>query len=108
MPPGHDLQELQNVLIKAAAAGESLLQRAGSGTGEALRANFLLVAEMVEREDGHLLRKPEHTFLTSFQVNYFLVFMRSCGTGWQSLHQFPWHPVLSTGGFVYIVYGNCH
>ncbi len=69
-PPGHDKDELQESLTKAAAAGESLLQRAGSGTGEALRANFLLVSETVEAQDSHLLQEQEHSFLRSFRVSH--------------------------------------
>ena len=71
-PPGHDQDQLQEMLTKAAAAGESLLQRAGSGTGEALRTNFLLVSETVEAQDGHLLRDQERSFLTSFRVSHAL------------------------------------
>lgn len=67
-PPGHDQDQLKESLAKAAAAGESLLQRAGSGTGEALRSNFLLVSEMVESQDAHLLQQPEQDFLCKFRV----------------------------------------
>ena len=66
--PGSDQDQLKENLSKAAAAGESLLQRAGSGTGEALRANFLLVSEMVEELDAHLFQQPEQEFLTKFRV----------------------------------------
>ncbi|KAK9865184.1 hypothetical protein WJX84_006907 [Apatococcus fuscideae] len=66
-PPGHNQEQLKKDLEKAATAGESLLQRAGSGTGEALRANFLLVSEMVQDLDAHLFREPEQAFLAKFR-----------------------------------------
>lgn len=45
-------------------------QRSGSGTGEMLRSNFVVVADLVLGQDGHLLSPEEHTTTAAFKVTY--------------------------------------
>jgi hypothetical protein len=53
----------------AAAAHASLAeQRSGSGTGEMLRCNFVLVADSVQEHDGHLLSAAEVAMIARFKV----------------------------------------
>ena len=44
------------------------MQRSGSGSGAALRANFLLVCHTVVAQDRHLLADEELSFLDRFKV----------------------------------------
>ena len=44
------------------------MQRSGSGSAAALRANFLLVCHTVVAQDGHLLADEELSFLDQFKV----------------------------------------
>lgn len=45
-------------------------QRSGSGTGEMLRSNFVVVADLVLEQDGHLLSPEEHTITAAFKASY--------------------------------------
>ncbi|KAK9829081.1 hypothetical protein WJX72_003785 [[Myrmecia] bisecta] len=65
-------QRVQAILQKAAAAAEgheaTTLQRQSSGTGEILRTNFLLIADLVREQDGHLLTAEELLLLDAFKA----------------------------------------
>ena len=57
--------------VAAAAATEHAAgpgARANAGTGEVLRANFLLLCGSVAAADGHLLAEEELHFMAAFQV----------------------------------------
>jgi hypothetical protein len=43
-------------------------QRSGSGTGEMLRSNFVVVADLVLGQDGHLLSEDEKATTALFKV----------------------------------------
>lgn len=43
-------------------------QRSGSGTGEMLRSNFVVVADLVLGQDGHLLSEDEKASTALFKV----------------------------------------
>ena len=64
--------ELKEALDQARAAAEvhaSLAaQRSSSGTGEMLRSNFVVVADLVEEQDGHLLTGREKARTAEFKV----------------------------------------
>lgn len=55
---------------RAAAVGHASMaaQRSGSGTGETLRSNFVVVADTVMEQDGHLLSDNEKAMITRFKV----------------------------------------
>lgn len=59
-------------LRQAAAASDAHqaqnLQRVGSGTGDILRTNFLLLVDSVTQHDGHLLAAEELHKLSSFKA----------------------------------------
>ena len=63
---------LSEALEAARAAAEvhaSLAaQRSSSGTGEMLRSNFVVVADLVEEQDGHLLAPQEKARTAEFKV----------------------------------------
>ena len=44
-------------------------QRSSSGTGEMLRSNFVVVADLVEEQDGHLLSSSEIARTAEFKVS---------------------------------------
>lgn len=57
------------MLVQAAADWQAAgLQRQGSNTGACLRTNFLLMADIVVKQDGHLLVEDEKQLLQRFQV----------------------------------------
>ncbi len=64
--------ELGEALSQARAAAEvhaSLAaQRSSSGTGEMLRSNFVVLADLVEEQDGHLLTSSEKARTAHFKV----------------------------------------
>lgn len=67
----HD-EAVQEALEGARSAAEvhaSLAaQRSSSGTGEMLRSNFVVVADLVEEQDGHLLIAGERAMTAEFKV----------------------------------------
>ena len=70
--PRKQKKVLQN-LRAAAAAAEEGAERVGrrlgpGGTGDCLRGNFGLLAQIVQSQDGHLLSAEEHSRLACFQV----------------------------------------
>lgn len=55
--------------VRAAADWQAAgLQRQGSNTGVCLRTNFRLMADIVVKQDGHLLVEEEKQLLECFQV----------------------------------------
>ena len=62
------LQQLQAAAEAARAAQEANMQRSGSGTGDILRTNFLVLASNVRQQDGHLLVPEELQLLQRFEV----------------------------------------
>ena len=56
---------------KAAAELHATLaaQRSSSGTGEMLRSNFVVVADLVVQQDGHLLTDAEIATIADFKVS---------------------------------------
>lgn len=61
----------EGLAVAAAAAAEHASgpgARANAGTGEVLRANFLLLCGAVTSADGHLLAEEEQRFMAAFQV----------------------------------------
>ena len=66
---GAELEEALNQLRAAAEVHASLAaQRSSSGTGEMLRSNFVVVADLVEEQDGHLLTSGEKARTAEFKV----------------------------------------
>ena len=65
-------EAVQEALESARSAAEvhaSLAaQRSSSGTGEMLRSNFVVVADLVEEQDGHLLIARERARTAEFKV----------------------------------------
>ena len=65
-------EAVQEALEGASSAAEvhaSLAaQRSSSGTGEMLRSNFVVVADLVEEQDGHLLTARERARTAEFKV----------------------------------------
>lgn len=53
---------------KAAAENSASLQRSGSGTGEILRSNFLLLLDAVMEQDSHLFSKEEIQVFNTYRV----------------------------------------
>jgi hypothetical protein len=43
-------------------------QRSGSGTGEMLRCNFVVLADLVFKQDAHLLSDAEKDMIAHFKV----------------------------------------
>ena len=70
------MEELQQKLLKAKAAAESVgsgaLQRSGSGKGEILRSNFLLLLDAVMEQDSHLFSEEEHSVFETYRVGRLL------------------------------------
>ena len=57
--------------VAAAAAADHAAgpgARANAGTGEVLRANFLLLCDAVAAADGHLLAEQERAFIAAFKA----------------------------------------
>ena len=71
---GNGDAEMEEVLEQARAAAEvhaSLAaQRSSSGTGEMLRSNFVVLAALVEAQDGHLLSASEKDRTAEFKVRH--------------------------------------
>ena len=66
-----DIKPALQELVRAAADWQAAgLQRQGSNTGVCLRTNFRLMADIVVKQDGHLLVGEEKHLLESFQVAY--------------------------------------
>lgn len=67
-----DCKVSEEALERARAAAEShaslAAQRSSSGTGEMLRSNFVVVADLVEEQDGHLLTSKEKARTADFKV----------------------------------------
>ncbi len=63
-------------------------QRSGSGTGEMLRSNFVVVADLVLGQDGHLLSKEEQATTALFKArtsraaNTFFLWRSSLSLSW--------------------------
>ena len=69
-PSRKDVRAVLDLMVKAAADWQaSGLQRQGSNTGVCLRSNFLLMADIVVKQDSHLLLDTEHQLLTDFKVS---------------------------------------
>ena len=69
-PSRKDVQADLDLVVKAAADWQaSGLQRQGSNTGVCLRSNFLLMADIVVKQDSHLLLDTEQQLLTDFKVS---------------------------------------
>ena len=66
------MTELQQKLLKAKAAAESVgsgaMQRSGSGKGEILRSNFLLLLDAVMEQDSHLFSEQEQSVFDTYRV----------------------------------------
>ena len=61
----------EGLAVAATAAAEHAAgsgARANAGTGEVLRANFLLLCGAVAAADGHLLAEEELRFMAAFEV----------------------------------------
>ena len=67
-------QRVAECLEKVKQAAEShrsdVLERSTSGTGEILRANFLLLLDAVLKQDHHLLDANELGFIETYRVSY--------------------------------------
>lgn len=62
--------EIQEALSHAArAAAAPNLQRSGSGTGEILRSNFLLLLDHVLRDDRHLFSEDELQIFQNYKAS---------------------------------------
>ena len=63
---------MEEVLEQARLAAEThaslAAQRSSSGTGEMLRSNFVVLADLVEEQDGHLLTSKEKARTAEFKV----------------------------------------
>ena len=70
-----DMSRLSEKLKKAKAAADAqrsdALERSSSGTGQILRANFLLLLEAVLEQDRHLLDLNELGFIETYRVSFF-------------------------------------
>ena len=63
------VQQTLDALVKSAADWQaSGLQRQGSNTGVCLRSNFLLMADIIVKQDAHLLVQEEKKLLECFKV----------------------------------------
>lgn len=68
-PQAEAIKQTLETLVRAAADWQAAgLQRQGSNTGACLRTNFLLMADIVVTQDGHLLVEEEKQLLQRFQV----------------------------------------
>lgn len=69
---GKDLEFILERLSKAKLAAEESvsLQRSGSGTGEILRSNFLLLHDAVMEQDSHLFSWEETQVFEAFKVRH--------------------------------------
>ena len=69
------IQETLQRIVKSAADWQAnVLQRQGSNTGLCLRSNFLLMADIVVKQDRHLLLEDELQLLAAFKVSAFISF----------------------------------
>ncbi|KAL3146511.1 hypothetical protein ABBQ32_000762 [Trebouxia sp. C0010 RCD-2024] len=67
-PQEAKIKQTLEMLVQAAADWQAAgLQRQGSNTGACLRTNFLLMADIVVKQDGHLLVEDEKQLLQRFQ-----------------------------------------
>lgn len=67
--PTEGVKQTLEALVQAAAQWQAVgLQRQGSNTGVCLRTNFRLMADIVVKQDGHLLVEEEKQLLIRFQV----------------------------------------
>ena len=62
------LRRLQDAAQAARVAQEASMQRSGSGTGDILRTNFLVLMQTVRQQDSHLLVAEELELLQRFEV----------------------------------------
>ena len=62
------LGRLHTAAQAAQAAHEAMLQRTGSGTGDILRHNFLVLVRTVCEQDAHLLVADELALLDQYKV----------------------------------------
>ena len=66
------MAEVQQKLLQAQAvaesAGSGALQRSGSGKGEILRSNFLLLLDAVMEQDSHLFSEEEQSVFDTYRV----------------------------------------
>ena len=70
--PQQEIKQTLEALVQAAADWQAAgLQRQGSNTGACLRTNFLLMADIVVKQDSHLLVEEEKQLLECFQVACF-------------------------------------
>ena len=64
-----EVQQTLGHLVKSAADWQAGgIQRQGSNTGACLRSNFLLMADIVMKQDAHLLVQEEKDLLECFKV----------------------------------------
>ena len=61
-------EQLKKAQVAAEAQRSDALERSSSGTGQILRANFLLLLEAVLEQDQHLLDANELAFIETYQV----------------------------------------
>ena len=63
------VDRLLKALVQSVADWQAAgLQRQGSSTGASLRNNFVLMADIVVKQDAHLLVDAEQQLLTTFKV----------------------------------------
>ena len=62
-------RRLQEAAQAARVAQEASMQRSGSGTGDILRTNFLVLVQTVRQQDSHLLVAEELELLQRFEVS---------------------------------------
>ncbi len=88
--PAWDARAMERVraglAVAAAAAADHAAgpgARANAGTGEVLRANFLLLCDAVATADGHLLAEQERAFIAAFKArrHFATLSMRACLLG---------------------------
>ena len=66
----HVVEAVEAARAAAQTHASLAAQRSGSGTGEMLRSNFVVVADLVLGQDGHLLSPEEHATTAAFKVCY--------------------------------------
>lgn len=85
---GAELEEALNQARAAAEVHASLAaQRSSSGTGEMLRSNFVVVADLVEEQDGHLLTSSEKARTAEFKVRAGALAWRSAAVSCSSSYE---------------------
>lgn len=83
-------KKLENAKIAADAQRSDALERSSSGTGQILRANFLLLLEAVLGQDSHLLDSNEMGFIETYRVSNlylecYLLNMTAAQSNWRMI-----------------------